>query len=73
MVDVAKGSDLIWCVVAEHKLRARAARDGVPTGLELAALFERYREYLEQRASDAYDAGKWVVAPNGIRFIYIEI
>jgi hypothetical protein len=52
------GKSLIWGEVSELALRERAMRDGIKTGLEKWALFERYRQILEGLASELFDDGK---------------
>jgi hypothetical protein len=54
---MADGDKLVWGEVSDLALRERAMRDGVRTGLEKKALFERYRNFLEGLASEAYDTG----------------
>ena len=52
------GKSLIWGEVSSLALRERAMRDEVKTGLEKRALFDRYRQILEQLASELFDDGK---------------
>jgi hypothetical protein len=52
------GKSLIWGEVSELALRERAVRDEIKTGLEKWALFERYRQILEELASELFDEGK---------------
>jgi hypothetical protein len=65
MVDVADDSKVVWGKVSDLALRERAMRDGVKTGLEKQALFERYRQDLEMLASEAYDDRHFVNEPDG--------
>jgi hypothetical protein len=62
---LADGDKLVWGEVTDHALRERALRDEIKTGLEKAALFERYRVMLEMLAGELYDAGKWLAQPDG--------
>jgi len=73
MVDVDKGDELVWAEVREYELRARASRDGLPPDLNLKDLVERYREHLEQVASEGYDAGTMRVTSSGEKFVYIDL
>ena len=59
MVDAkSPASQIVWGEVTDFALRERAAADGVTTGLEKAALFERYRLTLEGLASELFDEGR---------------
>jgi hypothetical protein len=62
---LADGDQLVWGEVSDLALRERGIRDEIKTGLEKAALFERYRVLLEMLASELYDEGKRITHPDG--------
>ena len=62
---LADRDKLVWGEVSDTALRERAMLDEIKTGLEKAALFERYRVMLEMLASELYDEGKRFTQPDG--------
>jgi hypothetical protein len=71
MVDAE--ATLWWGEIRTHDLRMRAIRDEFPPGAQTADLIAEYRGMLEGLASEAYDAGRCGVLPDGESVVVVEL